>query len=156
MNVIYFVQSLDKIKVGFTNNITHRMKGLRSANPHGVILIGTVEGNKNHEKKIHTVLKDNNVIGEWFRDCAEVREYIDKILNDSIKVQYKQMEWDSSESIIEAEEPEKIASWENYKDKKLDVLVDIVEKMMDIEKSLSRLLAKKIRLEKKYVRVIRS
>jgi|TARA_Y100000296_G_C5153434_1_gene247665 hypothetical protein len=132
------------------------MKGLRSANPHGVILIGTVEGNKNHEKKIHTVLKDNNVIGEWFRDCAEVREYIDKILNDSIKVQYKQMEWDSSESIIEAEEPEKIASWENYKDKKLDVLVDIVEKMMDIEKSLSRLLAKKIRLEKKYVRVIRS
>ena len=154
--MIYFVQSLDKIKVGFTNNITHRMKGLRSANPHGVILIGTVEGNKNHEKKIHTVLKDNNVIGEWFRDCAEVREYIDKILNDSIKVQYKQMEWDSSESIIEAEEPEKIASWENYKDKKLDVLVDIVEKMMDIEKSLSRLLAKKIRLEKKYVRVIRS
>tara|TARA_Y100000034_G_scaffold113361_1_gene148309 strand:+ start:437 stop:835 length:399 start_codon:yes stop_codon:yes gene_type:complete len=132
------------------------MKGLRSANPHGVILIGTVEGNKNHEKKIHTVLKDNNVIGEWFRDCAEVREYIDKILNDSIKVQYKQMEWDSSESIIEAEEPEKIASWENYKDKKLDVLVDIVEKMMDIEKSLSRLLAKKIRLEKKYVKVIRS
>ncbi len=154
--MIYFVQSLDKIKVGFTNNITHRMKGLRSANPHGVILIGTVEGNKNHEKKIHTVLKDNNVIGEWFRDCAEVREYIDKILNDSIKVQYKQMEWDSSESIIEAEEPEKIASWENYKDKKLDVLVDIVEKMMDIEKSLSRLLAKKIRLEKKYVKVIRS
>ncbi len=154
--MIYFVQSLDKIKVGFTNNITHRMKGLRSANPHGVILIGTVQGNKNHEKKIHTVLKDNNVIGEWFRDCAEVREYIDKILNDSIKVQYKQMEWDSSESIIEAEEPEKIASWENYKDKKLDVLVDIVEKMMDIEKSLSRLLAKKIRLEKKYVRVIRS
>tara|TARA_Y100000310_G_C20077379_1_gene532212 strand:+ start:144 stop:542 length:399 start_codon:yes stop_codon:yes gene_type:complete len=132
------------------------MKGLRSANPHGVILIGTVQGNKNHEKKIHTVLKDNNVIGEWFRDCAEVREYIDKILNDSIKVQYKQMEWDSSESIIEAEEPEKIASWENYKDKKLDVLVDIVEKMMDIEKSLSRLLAKKIRLEKKYVKVIRS
>ncbi len=154
--MIYFVQSLDKIKVGFTNNITHRMKGLRSANPHGVILIGTVQGNKNHEKKIHTVLKDNNVIGEWFRDCAEVREYIDKILNDSIKVQYKQMEWDSSESIIEAEEPEKIASWENYKDKKLDVLVDIVEKMMDIEKSLSRLLAKKIRLEKKYVKVIRS
>ena len=154
--MIYFVQSLNKIKVGFTNNITHRMKGLRSANPHGVILIGTVQGNKNHEKKIHTVLKDNNVIGEWFRDCAEVREYIDKILNDSIKVQYKQMEWDSSESIIEAEEPEKIASWENYKDKKLDVLVDIVEKMMDIEKSLSRLLAKKIRLEKKYVKVIRS
>ena len=154
--MVYFVQSLDKIKVGFTSNITHRIKGLRSANPHGVILIGTVHGDKNHEKKIHKVLKDHNVVGEWFKDCEEVREYIDKILNDGIKVKYKQMEWDGSQSIVEVEEPEKMASWEDHKDKKLDVLVDIVEDMMEIEHSLSRLLAKKIGLEKKYVKVIRS
>jgi len=125
-----------------------------------MVLIGTVNGNKNHEKKIQKVLKEYNVVGEWFKDCEEVREYIDKILNDDLKVKYKQVgyDWDSGsyESIVEAEEPERIASWEDHKDKKLDVLVNIVEKMMEIEHSLSRLLAKKIHLEKKYVKVMRS
>ena len=133
---------------------------MRTANPHGMVLIGTVNGNKNHEKKIQKVLKEYCVIGEWFKDCEEVREYIDKILNDDLKVKYKQVgyDWDSGsyESIVEAEEPERIASWEDHKDKKLDVLVNIVEKMMEMEHSLSRLLAKKIHLEKKYVQVMRS
>ena len=154
--MVYFVQSLNKIKVGFTENLPHRMQNMRTANPHGMVLIGTVNGNKRHENKIQKVLKDYNITGEWFKDCEEVREYIDKILNDGIKVKYKQMEWDGSESIVEVEEPEKMASWEDHKDKKLDVLVDIVADMMEIEHSLSRLLAKKIGLEKKYVKVIRS
>ena len=158
--MVYFVQSLNKIKVGYTENLPHRMNNMRTANPHGMVLIGTVNGNKNHEKKIQKVLKEYCVIGEWFKDCEEVREYIDKILNDDLKVKYKQVgyDWDSGsyESIVEAEEPERIASWEDHKDKKLDVLVDIVEDMMEIEHSLSRLLAKKIGLEKKYVKVIRS
>ena len=158
--MVYFVQSLNKIKVGFTENLPHRMNNMRTANPHGMVLIGTVNGNKNHEKKIQKVLKEYNVVGEWFKDCEEVREYIDKILNDDLKVKYKQVgyDWDSGsyESIVETEEPERIASWEDHKDKKLDVLVNIVEKMMEIEHSLSRLLAKKIHLEKKYVKVMRS
>ena len=161
--MVYFVQSLNKIKVGYTENLPHRMKNMRTANPHGMVLIGTVNGNKNHEKKIQKVLKEYCVIGEWFKDCDEVRDYIDKILNDDLKVKYKQIgyDWDSGilekkyESFVEAEEPERIASWEDHKDQKLDVLVNIVEKMMEIEHSLSRLLAKKIHLEKKYVKVMR-
>ncbi len=158
--MIYFIQSLDKIKVGYTTNINHRMRGLKTANPHGLILIGTVKGKKTHEHKIHKALNHHNVVGEWFQDCEEVREYINRVLNKDYTLQFKCThvdKWgDATNETHKLEEPVCLASWEDHKDKKLETLLEIVNRLNDVEKSISKLLVRKNDLDRQYLKVIRT
>lgn len=73
---IYFLRRSDSlIKVGFTSNFKRRLEALTHS--HGPLeILRVVNGDKAREKRLHNALGRFNEFGEWFRDCAEVRELI--------------------------------------------------------------------------------
>ena len=154
--MIYFMQSLDKIKIGYTyNGLLKRKKQMQTGNPHGLVIIGTVKGTMDHELKIHNTLADYRVTGEWFYDCKEVREYIRDILDKKIDVEHTVNMAITGERITRTtENPEWLSPFLTYNMIRHEKLCKIVNDVKDIEVEINHLLAKKERLETKYVKII--
>tara|TARA_R110000744_G_scaffold79987_2_gene156995 strand:+ start:1996 stop:2457 length:462 start_codon:yes stop_codon:yes gene_type:complete len=151
------MQSLDKIKIGYTaNGLLERKKQMQTGNPHGLVIIGTVKGTMAHELKIHNTLADYRAIGEWFNDCKEVRKYIRDILDKKIKVEDTVTMAISGERITRTTEgPEWLSPFLTYNKIKHEKLCKIVNDVKDTEIEINHLLAKKERLETKYVKIIK-
>ena len=161
--MIYFIQSLDKIKIGYTsNNVMERKRGMETGNPHGMVVIGLVGGDKTHEHKIHWALEKYCSLGEWFFDCNEVRKYISDILNGKKVVKYKQcMVHPSIDTPLQAKEistsnPEWLNDFISNNVKKSKELSDISVKIRDIEIKICHLLADKKKLELKYLKIVKN
>lgn len=65
---VYFIQSLDKIKIGLSHGkrFPGRVEALHVANPHGLNLICAILGNRDVEMQLHAILSKWRVSGEWF------------------------------------------------------------------------------------------
>ena len=155
--MIYFMQSLDKIKIGYTSSgLLERKKQMQTGNPHGLVIIGTVKGTMDHELKIHNTLADYRATGEWFYDCKEVRGYIRDILDKKIKAEHTVTMALTGEKITRTtESPEWLSPFLTYNKIKHEKLCKIVNDVKDIEVGINNLLAKKERLETKYVKIIK-
>ena len=161
--MIYFIQSLDTVKVGYTKNLTLRVNGLRTANPHGLIVIGTVKGDKNAEQAIHKKLDKYRVAGEWFKNCNEVRSCVDKILSGKIKFKYDRMifrrdefgELHSEKETITLDDPKLLNMWKEYNHSKNGILHGITKELKGIQGQINMLLAKKQSLERKYIKTVK-
>jgi hypothetical protein len=77
---IYFAQASDRIKIGFSRNVGQRLSALQSIYRCELEIIETVEGTLLFERAIHDYLSAHRLVGEWFADCAEVRETISEIV----------------------------------------------------------------------------
>ena len=162
-SMIYFIQSLDKIKVGYTTDIEQRKKSLTIGNPHGLVVIGTIKGTKEHESKIHRKLKDHHVSGEWFNDNSNVRKYIEDILNKKVDIKYKTkhiMFTDDLSHTIETrshktEDHEWLGAWQELHDIRSNGMGEISAEVKKIELKINQLLAKKKRLEEKYIKMVK-
>ena len=162
--MIYFIQSLDKIKIGYTTNIKQRKKSLAIGNPHGLVVIGTIKGTQEHESRIHRKLKDHHVSGEWFNDNSDVRKYIEDILNKKVEIKYKAKHFvfsdDSSLTIDtkshKAEDPEWVGAWHELHGIRSNEIGEISAEVSKIELKINQLLAKKKRLETKYIKTVSS
>lgn len=80
-SVVYFAASNGLIKVGTTIDLPRRIDSLKSQSAAAVIVIGSVEGDIRHERATHDKLGAYRRHGEWFVDCAPVRQTIRTVLD---------------------------------------------------------------------------
>jgi len=163
--MIYFIQSLDKIKIGYTsNNVMERKRGMETGNPHGMVVIGLVKGDKTHEHKIHSALEKYCSFGEWFFDCIEVRKYISDILNGKKVVKYRRHmmhPYGKIDTPLQVKEtstsnPEWLDDFISNNMNKSKELSDISVEIRDIEIKICHLLADKKKLELKYLKTVKN
>ncbi len=73
---VYFVSAPGRIKIGFTTKPEKRLVVLRRADMEELSVIAIIEGSRALERKLHILVDKHRLRGEWFTDCAEVREVI--------------------------------------------------------------------------------
>lgn len=79
MGFIYFISQNNKMcKIGFTNNIHHRLKELSTSSPFPLILLGYFEGSMKDEKMLHKKFAEFNIQREWYILNQEIIDYINK------------------------------------------------------------------------------
>lgn len=77
---VYFVASDDHVKIGRSQDVTKRMKGLITMTPFDIELIGYVPGTYGFERYLHRMLAPSRHRGEWFRLTPGVRDAVLKVL----------------------------------------------------------------------------
>jgi len=67
--VVYFVRIGKHIKIGFTTNLTKRLKSFRSATAEPIVALMTAPGGHDLEQKLHLLFAENriNKNNEFFR-----------------------------------------------------------------------------------------
>lgn len=81
--MIYFIQSNDYVKVGYTSNIKNRHRKYVTENPEPIKIIGMCKGGFDVEKKIHKQLSDWHYRGEWFYLTEASRLKITEIIREN-------------------------------------------------------------------------
>lgn len=154
--MIYFMQSLDKIKIGYTaNNVTERKRQLETGNPHGIVVIGTVQGSKIHETDLHNSLKEYKIQGEWFKDCAEIRSYIADILDKKRIVKYKQCLYGGGEITVTSTEPTWMNQFNTFEQVNSKKVQQVIQRIRETEIDINRLLGQKKMLDREYIKLIK-
>lgn len=74
--MIYFLESGDTIKIGYSIDVQNRINGLKSGSSKKVTLLGVMDGDVKHEKILHTAFAQYRVHGEWFKKCPEILQFI--------------------------------------------------------------------------------
>lgn len=75
---VYFVSAPGRIKIGFTRFPERRLVILRRDDMEELTVVAIIDGERNLEKKLHNLLKDHRLKGEWFADCPAVRQVIEE------------------------------------------------------------------------------
>ena len=78
---VYFVECGGFIKIGVSTNVCARYYGLQNANPFPIVPLGfapepVFDNAELLEATIHLFFAAHRYRGEWFHDCAAIREYI--------------------------------------------------------------------------------
>lgn len=76
MSVVYFIECVGRIKIGYSTDVKGRMSALATGAPQRLTLIATIPGSPQFERAIHRHLASHRTNGEWFADCATVRDAI--------------------------------------------------------------------------------
>lgn len=66
---VYFIQcgAGGPIKVGTAKNVEHRLANLQSVHHETLTVITAFRGNVHQERKIHALLSEHRIRGEWFK-----------------------------------------------------------------------------------------
>lgn len=88
---VYFIKHGKRIKIGVSRNPRERLKDIAIHLDKPPKLLGSIEGSYQLEKHIHAVLSNFRIGGEWFLDCADVRDVMNKVLVGD-KLGFKQPE----------------------------------------------------------------
>lgn len=77
--VIYIIRAVPSgnIKIGITDDVARRLRGLRAASYEELEVVSTFPGTGRAEKQIHAQLKASCIRGEWFRPTEEVLAWVD-------------------------------------------------------------------------------
>lgn len=75
---VYFVQAetIAHIKIGWTENLRGRLRGLRTSSPVPLYLLGAIWATMEVERILHSAFEEDRVCGEWFKPHPELLEYI--------------------------------------------------------------------------------
>lgn len=80
---VYFAFAGGRIKIGTTTtDVLFRLKNISNSLPEPLVLIGDILGGFALERAVHRHFEPFKIKGEWFRDCAELRADIQKILDE--------------------------------------------------------------------------
>jgi hypothetical protein len=76
--MIYFIldQTHQAIKIGFTQNLKQRIRGLQWGTLSKLILLGSMEGDRRTEERLHVRFAGLHISGEWFRETPELRVFL--------------------------------------------------------------------------------
>jgi hypothetical protein len=77
---LYFFGAPDRIKVGVSRNVQQRLRIVGQHMSPKPILLGSIAGSFDLEHLIHGRLADHRLDGEWFTDCGEVRQVMERAL----------------------------------------------------------------------------
>ena|SRR6185312_6700181 len=77
---IYFLhsKSMKAIKIGFSFDVSKRIKQLATGSIGDLQLLGTIRGTTADEKALHKKFSTWRVHGEWFRPVKRLRDYISR------------------------------------------------------------------------------
>lgn len=77
---VYFFYALGgkSIKIGFSTNFDCRLRTVATYCPHEIMPIAVIPGKQQEERKAHRILRSCRIRGEWFRDCPQVWNYIER------------------------------------------------------------------------------
>jgi len=80
--LIYFIQNEANlmVKIGYAGSVKSRLRGLRTASPDRLRLIGTIEGSIADEHRLHHEFHRFRGVGEWFKPEAEFIEAVTEML----------------------------------------------------------------------------
>lgn len=88
---VYFVlaEEVKRIKIGFTfTGMDVRLANLQGQSPCVLSVLACIPGDLTDEKDLHKRFEHQHSHHEWFNDCAEIRAYIDLIVQSkSFEVQ---------------------------------------------------------------------
>lgn len=78
--IVYFVQAGDFIKIGLSSisNFGNRLKCLRDGTPFKIVVLGTMDGDRQKEQELHSRFDFCHFRNEWFRVCPELLAYIEE------------------------------------------------------------------------------
>lgn len=86
--VIYVVQGLKDgpVKIGFTsyNDISSRIAGLQTGNPHPLRALATARGTQRQEMEAHKALAAERMSGEWFEWSARTIAFVERLLSHGL------------------------------------------------------------------------
>lgn len=77
---IYVLRSDNLVKIGFSDNLRHRVQSIIAATPVAVEFVGHMPGGKDVEKHLHEIFSASNFSGEWFVETDEMRRLFDVLL----------------------------------------------------------------------------
>jgi hypothetical protein len=76
--MIYFIQSGDAVKIGYSADPKSRIKKLSTANPNCLLILGVMDGGMDEELSIHARFAKHHLRGEWFAIGDEIIEFIEQ------------------------------------------------------------------------------
>jgi hypothetical protein len=79
--MIYFIGNREQkvVKIGFSNDVTKRIKALQTSSPYELEVFKVMEGNTANEQYFHILFKAERLKGEWFKLTDELFKYIEDI-----------------------------------------------------------------------------
>jgi hypothetical protein len=77
-SVVYFVAVRGFVKIGWTTDWPKRLASLQGANPEKLEILLILGRPAIYEKTLHTTFAEHRGNGEWFKDCHEIRAFIEK------------------------------------------------------------------------------
>lgn len=83
---IYFVAAPGRIKIGYTTQPERRLATLQAVDMEQLESLGTIPGTRGLEGLLHARVDAYRIKGEWFLDCAEVRQLVDDALEGKFPV----------------------------------------------------------------------
>lgn len=84
---VYFVEAPGRgIKVGYSTNVQGRLRSLQCSSPTPLKVLATIDGTIQVEQRIHALLNDHRLSGEWFADVPAVRAMIERLTSYGIGI----------------------------------------------------------------------
>ena len=84
--MIYFItedNNTEYVKIGYTNNLSRRLRELQIGNPKKLSVYFVMKGDKQFELELHKTFKDYRGIGEWFNFTVFIGNYIDEVRKEA-------------------------------------------------------------------------
>jgi DNA-binding XRE family transcriptional regulator len=84
--MIYFIKQIDDniIKIGYTDNIKHRLTNMQTANGHPLEVILLIEGDYKKESEIHSLFSEFRSKNEWYFLSDEIKNFINSQQNNNL------------------------------------------------------------------------
>jgi len=77
---LYFIRSAGgPIKIGVSNNVPKRLRGLQTSSPYKLELACTVVGGAMQEPEYHALFAEHRLEGEWFSPAPEIEAEIARL-----------------------------------------------------------------------------
>jgi hypothetical protein len=79
MNVapqVYFVRIGKHVKIGVTTNLKARLRSFRTSSADEITVLLAIPGDREAERRLHDLFREERIRLEFFRDCWLVREFI--------------------------------------------------------------------------------
>lgn len=73
---VYFAQADDRIKIGWSKQVSARLASLQTGCPSPIRLLGTIPGSRAVERRLHEQFASLRLSGEWFRAAPELLAHI--------------------------------------------------------------------------------
>ncbi|QUT04085.1 GIY-YIG nuclease family protein [Sphingobium phenoxybenzoativorans] len=80
-SIVYFLAGVEPyVKIGFSNDLAHRVAQLQSGSPVTLRLLAHLPRGTHHdEKKYHRRFHGSRAVGEWFTLTPEIQAEIDRL-----------------------------------------------------------------------------
>ena len=76
--MVYFTQSGEEVKIGYSNDPYRRAMELQSSNGRELTVLLVITGGRIKEKELHIKFRDKHIRGEWFKYKGDIESYIEK------------------------------------------------------------------------------